>query len=88
MRRFSPFTGKDVLMAIILSNHFWRVGRVGAKGIGFLKYPSKRTQIAEKKRISVKKEYFALTLGACRYTVENGVCRLAEKAQGETPAES
>lgn len=68
MRRFSPFTGKDVLMAIILSNHFWRVGRGGAKGrVGFFlkKEPSKRTQNAEKEQVSVKKECFALTLSAC-----------------------
>lgn len=35
MRRFSPFTGKDVLMAIILYNNFLGGGRGGGWGEGF-----------------------------------------------------
>lgn len=63
MRRFSPFTGKDVLMAIILSNHFWRVGRGGAKGRFFKEGNlSKKTQNAEKEHIAMKKEHFTFTL--------------------------
>lgn len=50
MRQLSPFTKKDVLIAIILSNHFWIAKRDGARG-SFLKIKKliKTTQNAEKR---------------------------------------
>lgn len=49
MRQLSLFTKKDVLIAIILSNHFWIVKRDGTRGsFSKIKKLIKRTQNAEK----------------------------------------